>query len=129
MKSFNLKKVAAVSALSLVALVGSSVDANAQGRGNNQRNQERKIEKAEKKIEKQQAKIARKQLRIYRNGRYYNTDQRGADLLRQAVNAGYQQGLQAGRNDRSSRCTWCFTKPDHPIFCLDFDDCRRKSVQ
>ncbi|MEP7212905.1 MAG: hypothetical protein ABI791_07510 [Acidobacteriota bacterium] len=103
MKSFNLKKVAAVSALSLVALVGSSVDANAQGRGNNQRKQVQKIEKAQNKIEKQQAKIARKQMRIYRNGRYYNTDQRGADLLRQAVNAGYQQGLQAGRSDHNSR--------------------------
>jgi flagellar biosynthesis/type III secretory pathway protein FliH len=54
-------------------------------------------------MEKQQAKIARQQLRVYRNGRYYNTDQRGADLLRQAVNAGYQQGFDAGRNDRSSR--------------------------
>jgi len=41
--------------------------------------------------------------RIYRNGSYYNTDQRGADLLRQAVNQGYQQGFQAGRNDRSRR--------------------------
>jgi hypothetical protein len=41
--------------------------------------------------------------RIYRNGSYYNTDQRGADLLRQAVNQGYQQGFQAGRNDRDGR--------------------------
>ncbi|HEX6280315.1 MAG TPA: hypothetical protein VFZ49_09930 [Pyrinomonadaceae bacterium] len=39
--------------------------------------------------------------RIYRNGSYYNTDQRGADLLRQAVNQGYRQGFQAGRNDRN----------------------------
>lgn len=41
--------------------------------------------------------------RVYRNGSYYNTDQRGADLLRQAVNQGYQQGFQAGRNDRDNR--------------------------
>jgi hypothetical protein len=41
--------------------------------------------------------------RVYRNGSYYNTDQRGADLLRQAVNAGYQQGFHAGRNDRNDR--------------------------
>lgn len=41
--------------------------------------------------------------RVYRNGSYYNTDQRGADLLRQAVNQGYQQGFQAGRSDRDSR--------------------------
>lgn len=40
--------------------------------------------------------------RVYRNGSYYNTNQRGADLLRQAVNQGYQQGFQAGRNDRNS---------------------------
>ena len=41
--------------------------------------------------------------RIFRNGRYYNTDGRGADLLRHAVNEGYRQGFEAGRNDRSSR--------------------------
>jgi hypothetical protein len=41
--------------------------------------------------------------RVYRSGRYYNTDSRGAELLRQAVNAGYQQGYEAGRNDRGSR--------------------------
>jgi hypothetical protein len=41
--------------------------------------------------------------RVYRNGSYYNTDQRGADLLRHAVNQGYQQGFQAGRNDRNRR--------------------------
>src|SRR5688572_21155495 len=32
--------------------------------------------------------------RVYRNGNYYQTDQRGAELLRQAVNRGYQQGFQ-----------------------------------
>jgi hypothetical protein len=41
--------------------------------------------------------------RIYRNGRYYNTDNRGAELLKQAVKAGYQQGFRAGLNDRSNR--------------------------
>jgi hypothetical protein len=39
--------------------------------------------------------------RVVRNGSYYNTNQRGADLLRQAVNQGYQQGFQAGRTDRN----------------------------
>ncbi|MFL6374558.1 MAG: hypothetical protein ACJ73D_07840 [Pyrinomonadaceae bacterium] len=33
----------------------------------------------------------------------YITDDRGADLLRQAVRNGYQQGYQAGSSDRSSR--------------------------
>ncbi len=37
--------------------------------------------------------------RIYRNGSYYQTDYRGAELLRQAVNSGYQQGYRQGQND------------------------------
>ena len=41
--------------------------------------------------------------RILRNGRYYNTDARGAQMLRQAVNEGYRQGFDAGRTDRSTR--------------------------
>lgn len=41
--------------------------------------------------------------RVYRNGAYYNTNGQGVELLRQAVNEGYRQGFDAGRNDRSSR--------------------------
>ncbi len=41
--------------------------------------------------------------RVYRNGSYYQTDNRGADLLRHAVNAGYQEGYRAGRDDRNRR--------------------------
>jgi hypothetical protein len=43
---------------------------------------------------------------IYRysyGGRSYQTNQYGANLLRQAVNYGYQQGLAAGRADRQDR--------------------------
>ena len=39
--------------------------------------------------------------RVYRNGSYYETNQRGAELLRQAVNSGYQQGYRQGQMDRS----------------------------
>jgi flagellar biosynthesis/type III secretory pathway protein FliH len=46
---------------------------------------------------------ARNRYRVYRNGSWYNTDQRGADLLRQAVQEGYRQGFQAGRSDRNRR--------------------------
>lgn len=42
----------------------------------------------------------RRMYRVYRDGRYYETDYRGAELLRQAVNRGYQQGYNAGLNDR-----------------------------
>lgn len=38
--------------------------------------------------------------RVYRNGSYYQTDYRGAQLLRQAVNSGYQQGYRQGMADR-----------------------------
>jgi hypothetical protein len=39
--------------------------------------------------------------RVYRNGSYYETDNRGAELLRQAVQSGYNQGYTQGRQDRS----------------------------
>ena len=37
--------------------------------------------------------------RVYRDGSYYQTDSRGAELLRQAVNSGYRQGFQQGQLD------------------------------
>ena len=37
--------------------------------------------------------------RVYRDGSYYQTDNRGAELLRQAVNSGYRQGFQQGQMD------------------------------
>ena len=46
--------------------------------------------------------------RVYRDGRWYNTDNNGADLLRNAVNEGYRQGFNAGRSDARSdrRVSW-----------------------
>lgn len=41
--------------------------------------------------------------RVYRNGSYYQTDHRGAELLRQAVNSGYQQGFRQGQLDAQYR--------------------------
>lgn len=41
--------------------------------------------------------------RLYRGGNYYETDQRGYDLIRRAVNSGYQQGYNQGANDRRYR--------------------------
>jgi len=38
--------------------------------------------------------------RVYRNGSYYTTDNRGAELLRTAVQNGYSQGYQQGQIDR-----------------------------
>jgi hypothetical protein len=41
--------------------------------------------------------------RYFYSGRYYTTNTYGADLLRQAINYGYQQGFQAGLADREDR--------------------------
>ena len=41
--------------------------------------------------------------RYSRGGRYYETNQYGVDLLRQAVNYGYQEGWHAGQADRQDR--------------------------
>jgi hypothetical protein len=38
--------------------------------------------------------------RVYRDGSYYDTDYRGAELLRTAVRSGYQQGYREGQSDR-----------------------------
>ena len=43
------------------------------------------------------------QYRYHRGGRYYETNQYGLDLLRQAVNYGYEEGFRAGRADRDDR--------------------------
>ena len=129
MKSLNVKKMVGVAALGVVTVLGMTDTANAQGRRNDQR-QDRKIERQQDKIQKQREKLEAQRLklerqrlqnqrnnqnawnnnnrnnnryRVNRNGTWYNTDQRGADLLRQAVTAGYQQGFNAGRSDRSSR--------------------------
>jgi hypothetical protein len=43
------------------------------------------------------------QYRYHRGDRYYETNQYGLDLLRQAVNYGYEEGYRAGRADRDDR--------------------------
>lgn len=113
-----------MSALSLVAVLGITETASAQGGWHNDHKQQRKISKQQEKIERQRAKMEQerqaqwnrqnngvynngnmnnRRYRVYRNGAYYNTDNRGAELLRQAVNEGYRQGFIAGRNDRNGR--------------------------
>jgi len=44
--------------------------------------------------------------RYQRDGRYYETNQYGANTLRQALNYGYQEGFQAGRADKQDN--WRF---------------------
>src|SRR4029450_5266542 len=44
--------------------------------------------------------------RYSRGGRYYETNEYGANVLRQAVNNGYAEGYGAGQADRQDR--WAF---------------------
>ena len=44
--------------------------------------------------------------RYSRDGRFYETNEYGARMLRQAVNFGYDQGFRAGRADRMDH--WAF---------------------
>ena len=115
MRIINIKSLIGVAALGLALVAGTS-DANAQGWGNGRSNraikQQQKIQKEQLKLEQARLRMERQRLntmqaqnryRVYRNGSWYNTDNRGADLLRQAVNEGYRQGFAAGRSDRNRR--------------------------
>ena len=48
--------------------------------------------------------------RYSRSGRYYNVNQYGADMLRQAVQFGYDEGVRAGQADRQDH--WRFAYND-----------------
>lgn len=52
--------------------------------------------------------------RYYREGTYYQTNQYGANLLRQAVNNGYEEGFRAGQADRQDG--WNFSYQDSDAF-------------
>lgn len=115
MKLSNLKKMTMGAALGMVAILGMSEVANAQYSNDKFRNkqirkQQQRIEKSERKVERQQDRIQAMRYRVNRNGSYYNTDQRGAQLLRQAVNSGYQQGFRAGQNDSSRRSRYGYDR-------------------
>jgi hypothetical protein len=46
--------------------------------------------------------------RYSRNGRNYQTNQYGMDMLRQGVNYGYQEGVRAGQADREDRARFSY---------------------
>jgi flagellar biosynthesis/type III secretory pathway protein FliH len=111
MKLDNLKKAAIGSALGLMVIFGGNSEAAAQT-SKQVRKQQQKVIKQQQKVDRQQDKLERQQqklqnarYRVYRNGGYYQTDARGAELLKQAVNRGYQQGFEAGRADSRNRRT------------------------
>lgn len=52
--------------------------------------------------------------RYNRGGRYYETNQYGAGILRQALNYGYQEGMRAGRADQQDH--WRYSYRDSYIY-------------
>ena len=96
MKNFRFKTLIVTGLFSAMFLAGAVASASAQG--NSQwAHEKNRIRKEQKAYEKQQ----RDMYRVYRNGGYYDTDYRGAELLRQAVREGYRQGYRQGQIDRS----------------------------
>jgi flagellar biosynthesis/type III secretory pathway protein FliH len=130
MRLLNLKNAMLVSAVGLVTFVGAdSVNAQSQREYRDWQRAQREAERERQEYmrtrsprdyrEWQQAqREAQREMRdyrqevredrrdnarryrLYRNGQYYTVDYRGAELLRQAVNSGYQQGYQQGQLDR-----------------------------
>jgi flagellar biosynthesis/type III secretory pathway protein FliH len=109
MKLNILKRTAAIGTLGLMALLGTSQIANAQTYRDyrdyqrDQRRTQRQYERQQRQYDRQQQRAYNQRYRVYSNGRYYQTDNRGVELLRQAVNRGYQQGYRAGQSDRGYR--------------------------
>ena len=52
--------------------------------------------------------------RYNRGGRYYETNEYGAKMLRKAINHGYEEGFHAGKADRDDR--WGFNYKDSYIY-------------
>lgn len=99
MRLTNLKRLTAIAAFGLVAMLGTTQVSNAQTYRQWEK-QQRKIEKQQRQAIRQQQRYQRMQYRVYNNGSYYNTDDRGLQILRDAVNRGYQQGYYAGQTGR-----------------------------
>jgi flagellar biosynthesis/type III secretory pathway protein FliH len=94
-KIMKLKMLVGSAALGLLVMAGSAVTSSAQG-NSGWAHEKNRVRKEQKRFEKEEAR----RYRVYRNGSYYQTDYRGAELLRQAVNQGYQQGYRQGQLDR-----------------------------
>lgn len=109
----NFRKTIAVSTFALALIFGSSIIANAQRYDNRYERQQKRIYKQQRRAAREQNRYNRMQYRIYRNGSYYNTDSRGANLLRAAVNNGYRQGYRAGQVDASRRGSYGYNRSQY----------------
>jgi len=108
MRLTNLKKLTATAAFGLVALLGASQVTNAQWTNRDWQREQRRIEKQQRRAQEQRRYDQQRynqqinQRRTYRVYNGYQTDDRGVQILRDAVNRGYQQGFYAGQTGRRS---------------------------
>jgi flagellar biosynthesis/type III secretory pathway protein FliH len=100
MRLTNLKKITMAAAFGLAALLGTTQIANAQYYNRNWDREQRRIEKQQRKAVREQQRYYRQQQRMYRVYNGYQTDERGVQILRDAINRGYQQGFYAGQTGR-----------------------------
>ena len=94
----NLTKIGFTAVFGVALLVGANTAVSAQG-NSGWAHEKNRIRKQQKEYEKAQKRAA-KQYRLYRGSNYYSVDQRGYDMIRQAVNRGYQIGYREGANSR-----------------------------
>jgi flagellar biosynthesis/type III secretory pathway protein FliH len=106
MRLTNFKKLAVTGVLGVVAILGTAEVTNAQWQRDWEREQ-RQIQKQQRKAirqqQKQQQRYQRQMYRLNNQYGYYQTDERGIQILRDAVNRGYQQGYYAGQTGRRNR--------------------------
>src|SRR5215213_10800993 len=100
MRLTNLKKLTVGAAFALFALLGTTQVTNAQWNRDWEREQRRIQRQQQRQAQRQQERYQRRMYRVY-NG--YQTDERGIQVLRDAVNRGYQQGFYAGQTGRRTR--------------------------
>jgi flagellar biosynthesis/type III secretory pathway protein FliH len=97
MRLTNLKKLTVTAAFGLVAMLGATQVTDAQWNRDWEREQRKIQRQQQKQAQRAQRRYERRMYRVY-NG--YQTDERGVQILRDAVNRGYQQGFYAGQTGR-----------------------------
>jgi hypothetical protein len=103
MRLTSLRKLTVAAAFGLVALLGTTQVANGQWNRDWEREQRRIQRQQQRQIQQQRRAQRQYERRMYRVYNGYQTDDRGLQILRDAVNRGYQQGYYAGQTGRRSR--------------------------
>ena len=99
MRDLKLKRTIGISVLALAAILG----ANSVGHAQDQRRDQDQNRTDRNRNDDRRDNNNTHRYRVRRGGKNYDTDERGAELLRQAVNEGYRRGFEAGQGDHGRR--------------------------